>query len=59
MIFSFQSRNSSLSILISIKIGWSCRILWLHLCKRDKTHTNKCPGHDTKLSDGEAPVLKL
>ena len=34
--------------------GW--RMHWLHLC-RGVTPPNKCPGYDTKQSDGEVPVI--
>ena len=34
------------------------RIHQLHLCRVWlPTHPNKCPGYDTKQSDGEAPVM--
>ena len=39
-------------------VGWGCRIYQLHLCRGIKhPHPNKCPGHDTKQSDGEVPVM--
>ena len=37
-------------------VGWGCRIHWLHLC-RGVRPPNKCPGYDTKQSDGEVPVM--
>ena len=37
-------------------VGWSCRIHQLHLC-RGVRPPNKCPGYDTKQSDGEVPVM--
>ena len=36
-----------------------CRIHWLHLYRKVWTLSNECPGHSIKLSDGEAPALKL
>ena len=42
-------------------VGWGCRIHWLHLHRGLRppppTHTNKCPGSDTKQSDGEVPLM--
>ena len=34
-----------------------CRILWLHLCRGVRPPPTKCPGYDTKQSDGEVPVM--
>ena len=39
-------------------IGRGCRIYWLHLCREVRPHS-ECLGYDTKLSNGEAPVLEL
>ena len=39
-------------------VGWGCRIHWLHLC-RGVRFPNKCPGYDTKQSDGEGPVTMV
>ena len=33
-------------------VGWGCRIHRLHLCREVKSPLNKCPGYDTKQSDG-------
>ena len=39
-------------------VGWGCRIYRLHLCRGVRPPLpNKCPGYDTKQSDGEASVL--
>ena len=40
-------------------VGWSCRIHQLHLCRGLLPPINDCPGYDTKVSDGEPPVLEL
>ena len=37
--------------------GWGCRIHRLLLCRGVRPPPNKCPGYDTKQSDGEAPVM--
>ena len=41
---------------INFPIGCGFRIHRLHLC-RVVPHLNKCPGYDTKQSDGEVPVM--
>ena len=38
-------------------VSWGCRIRRLRLCRGVRLPPNKCPGYDTKQSDGEAPVL--
>ena len=39
---------------------WGCRIHRLLLCRGVRPPPNKCPGYDTKQSDGEVPaVLEL
>ena len=38
-------------------VGCDTRIHRLHLCKRVGPVHNECPGYDTKLSDGKAPVM--
>ena len=38
-------------------VGWDCRIHRLHLCRGVRSPRNKCPGYDTKQSDGEVPVM--
>ena len=40
-------------------VGYVCRIHRLHLCSGLRPLPNEFPGHDTKLSDGEALVLDL
>ena len=40
----------------SSPVGRSCRIHWLHLFRRVRP-SNKCPGYDTKQSNGNAGVL--
>ena len=38
--------------------GWGCRIYRLQLCRGVRPlPANKCPGYDTKQSDGEVPVI--
>ena len=37
-------------------VDWGCRIHWLHLCRWVRL-PKKCPGYDTKLSDGDAGAL--
>ena len=38
-------------------ISWGCRIHRLHLCREVRTPTTtKCPGYNTKQSDGEVPL---
>ena len=37
-------------------VGWGCRIHRLLLCRRLNS-PNKCLGYDSKLSDGEAPIM--
>ena len=37
-------------------VSWGCRIHRLHLCTGVKP-LSKCPGYDTKQSDGESPVM--
>ena len=45
---------------LNCPVGWGCRIHWLHLCRGLRLPPNKCPGYDTKQSDGEVPaVLEL
>ena len=39
-------------------VSWGCRIHWLHFCR--EVRPPKCPGYNTKQSDGEVPaVLEL
>ena len=38
-------------------VGWSCKILQLHLCRGVGPFPNECPVYDTIQSDGEAPVM--
>ena len=38
-------------------IGRGCRIQWQLFCRGVRSHPYECPGHDTKLSDGEASVM--
>ena len=38
------------------QVGWGCRIHQLILCRR-VIPLNKCPGYDSKQSDGEIPVM--
>ena len=38
------------------QIGWDCTIHRLHLCRWIRHTPNKCPGYDTKRSDGEVLV---
>ena len=41
-------------------VVWDCRIYWLHLCRGVRSPLpNKCPGYNTKPSDGEPLVLEL
>ena len=48
----------SSSFLFFNPVGWSCTIHLLHLCRRIRSPLpSKCPGYDTKQSDGEAPVV--
>ena len=37
--------------------GGGCRIHRLHLCRGVRTTPNECPGHDTKQTDSEVPVI--
>ena len=37
-------------------VGWGCIIHHLHLC-RGLRPPNKCPGYDTKQSDGKVPII--
>ena len=65
LLFSFLCLNSLLFSLFSLfsffisfcPIGWGCRIHQLFLCKMVPLPLNKCPGYDTKQSDGEVPVM--
>ena len=38
-------------------VGWGCRIHRLLLCRGVRPTPNKCPGYDTKQSDGEVPAM--
>ena len=38
------------------QVGWGCRIHRLLLCRGVKP-CNKCPGYDTKQSNGDVPVM--
>ena len=38
-------------------VGWSCKIHRLHFCRGVRPPPNKCPGYDTKQSDGKVPVM--
>ena len=38
-------------------VSWGCRIHWLHLCRGVRPPLTKCPGYDTKQSDGEVPAM--
>ena len=38
-------------------VSWGCRIYQLLLCRGIRP-PNKCPGYDTKQSDGEVPVTQ-
>ena len=38
-------------------VSWGCRIHWLHLSRGVRPPLNKCPGYDTKQSDGEVPAM--
>ena len=38
-------------------VGWGCRMHWLLLCREVRPSYNYCPGHDTKQSHGEVPVM--
>ena len=40
-------------ILICL-VDWGCKIHWLHHCRGI---TKKCPGYDTKQSDGEVQLM--
>ena len=37
-------------------VSWGCKIHWLDLCGGVRP-LHKCPGYDTKQSDGEVPVM--
>ena len=52
----FNSEYFETYQILSCPVGWSCRMCWLHLCKGVR-HLPKCPGYDTKQSDGEVPVM--
>ena len=41
---------------INCPVSWDCRTHRMHLC-RGIGPPNKCPGYDTKQSDGEIPVM--
>ena len=38
-------------------VGWGYKIHQLLLCWKVRPTPNKCPGYDTKQSDGEVPVV--
>ena len=38
-------------------VMWDCKIHRLHHCRRVRPPTNECCRYDTKLSDGEAPII--
>ena len=40
-------------------VGWGHKVHQLHLCRGVRPLPSNCPGYDTKLSDGDASVLKL
>ena len=44
--------------LITCSVGWGCRIHRLHLWRGVRSTRSECPGYDTKLSDGWAPVMQ-
>ena len=49
-----------LTLTLYCSVGWGCRIHWLHLCRGVRPHhpsTKKCPGYNTKQSDGEVPMM--
>ena len=46
-----------LTTIITCPVGRGCRIYQLHLCRREKHHPSKCPGHVTNSSDVETPVM--
>ena len=56
IIFNALSLSLSLSLDIYCHVGWGCRIHRLHLCKGVRPSI-KCPGYNTKQSDGEVPVM--
>ena len=42
---------------VNSPVSWGCQMYWLHFCNGIRPLCNECPRSDTKLSDGEAPVL--
>ena len=49
--FFRQHEQQQLQCLTS-PVGWGCRIHRLLLCREVRLFFNKCPGYDTKRSDG-------
>ena len=45
-------------LLLNSPVGWGCRIHRLIRCRGVPPLPNKCPGYDTKQSDGEVPVMQ-
>ena len=54
---SLESEWQQLSLGLKGPVGWGCRIHQLLLFRGIRPPSNKCPGYDTKQSDGEVPVM--
>ena len=52
-VYIYISSSSSCCCLV----GWDYRIHRLILCRGVRPTTNECPEYDTKLYDGEVPIM--
>ena len=59
--FSLCYNTWTIEMMITINlfcpVSWGCGIHWLLFCRGVRPTPNECPGYDTKLSDGEVPVM--
>ena len=52
-----NNNNTHFPIEPNGPVDWGSGLHQLHQCKGMRPPPNKCPGYDTKQSDGEAPVM--
>ena len=55
--YIMKSRKKEITKGIDCPVSWGCKIHRLHLYGGVRSTPNECPGYDTKLSDGEVPVM--